>query len=188
MQNSPYKTFRIVKHPSGFSHGSLNGQLYPIWPTPTATALINLKFLQNYSYILCHITICTCIMACVLCILSDHINIITVHPSINPIHFQYLVAVVSPATELHVAMLVIEGKPGDVYLACALENAGWYVQTTAVVSDHHVRLVRPIKTLVSTIRMKNQQPLTLPHVNQIQEISQSQWDWTPVLHLLFFIL
>lgn len=47
-------------------------------------------------------------------------------------------------------MLVIERKPGDVYLACALENARGYVQATAVVSDHHVCLVRPIKTLVST--------------------------------------
>lgn len=47
-------------------------------------------------------------------------------------------------------MLVIERKPGDVYLACALENARGYVQATAVVSDHHVGLVRPIKTLVST--------------------------------------
>lgn len=64
----------------------------------------------------------------------------------------YLVAIVGPATELHVTVLVVEGEPRDVYLACALEYARGHVQTTAVVSDHHVRLVRPVKTLVSTIK------------------------------------
>lgn len=62
----------------------------------------------------------------------------------------YLIAIVGPATELHVTVLVIEGEPRDVYLACALENARGHVQATAVVSDHHVGLVCPVKTLVST--------------------------------------
>lgn len=62
----------------------------------------------------------------------------------------YLIAIVGPATELHVTMLVVKGEPRDVYLACALENARRHVQATAVVSDHHVRLVGPVKTLVST--------------------------------------
>lgn len=51
-------------------------------------------------------------------------------------------------------MLIVEGEPSDVYLACALENARGYVQATAVASDHHVRLVRPVKTLVSTIPIR----------------------------------
>lgn len=64
--------------------------------------------------------------------------------------FLYLIAIVGPTTKLHVTVLVVEGEPRDVYLACALENARRHVQTTAVVSDHHVSLVRPVKTLVST--------------------------------------
>lgn len=63
---------------------------------------------------------------------------------------KYLIAIVSPATELHIAMLVVEGEPRDVYLACALENPWRYVQATAVVSDHHVGLIGPVKTFVST--------------------------------------
>lgn len=85
----------------------------------------------------------------------------------------YLIAVVSPATELHVAMLVIEGKPGDVYLACALENARGYVQATAVVSDHHVGLVRPIKTLVSTMPMRKSYAFNLGLNQPTQNITIS---------------
>lgn len=64
--------------------------------------------------------------------------------------YVYLIAIVGPATKLHITVLIIEGEPRDVYLACALENARRHVQATAVVSDHHVGLVRPVKTLVST--------------------------------------
>lgn len=66
----------------------------------------------------------------------------------------YLVAIICPATKFHVAMLIVEGEPSDVYLACALENARGHVQATAVVSDHHVGLVCPVKTLVSTCNKK----------------------------------
>lgn len=62
----------------------------------------------------------------------------------------YLVAVVGPGSELHVTVLVVKGEPSDVYLACALEDARGDVQATAVMRDHHVCLVRPVKTLIRT--------------------------------------
>lgn len=62
----------------------------------------------------------------------------------------YLVAVVGPGSELHVTVLVVKGEPSDVYLACALEDARWDVQATAVMRDHHVCLVCPVETLIRT--------------------------------------
>ena len=61
----------------------------------------------------------------------------------------HLEAIVGPAAELHITVLVIEGEPGDVYLAGGLEDAGWYVGAAARVRHHHVGRVRPVKLLVS---------------------------------------
>lgn len=63
----------------------------------------------------------------------------------------YLVAIIGPATELHVAMLVIKGEPCNVYLACALEDAGRHVQAATVMSNHDVCVVRPVEPLVRTM-------------------------------------
>lgn len=89
----------------------------------------------------------------------------------------YLVAIICPATKFHVAMLVVEGEPSDVYLACALENARRHVQATAVVSDHHVGLVCPVKTLVSTCNKKI--PSFLFVSNSIVTYSQSFFKQMP---------
>lgn len=43
----------------------------------------------------------------------------------------YLASVIRPATKLHVTVLVIKREPCNVYLACALEDAGWYVEALA---------------------------------------------------------
>lgn len=64
---------------------------------------------------------------------------------------QYLVAVIGPATELHVTVLVIKGEPRNVYLACALEDARRNVQAAAVMFDHNVCLECPVETLISTL-------------------------------------
>lgn len=64
---------------------------------------------------------------------------------------KYLIAIVSPATELHIAMLVVEGEPRDVYLACALEDARWHIQTTAVMFDHYICVVRAIESLIRAV-------------------------------------
>lgn len=63
---------------------------------------------------------------------------------------QYLVAVIGPATELHVTVLVIKWEPRNVYLACALEDARRNVQAAAVMFDHNVCLECPVETLIST--------------------------------------
>ncbi|GFU22162.1 uncharacterized protein NPIL_326731 [Nephila pilipes] len=61
-----------------------------------------------------------------------------------------LVSVVSPRSELHLAALVIEGEPSDVYLARTFEDARRDVGATAVVPNHHVRVVRSVELLVCT--------------------------------------
>ena len=61
----------------------------------------------------------------------------------------YVKSVVGPAPELQLAVLVIEGEPGDVYLAGGLEDARGYVGAAAPVSHHHVGGEGPVKLLVS---------------------------------------
>lgn len=60
----------------------------------------------------------------------------------------YLISIVSPTTEFHFAMLVIKWEPRDVYLACALEDTRGHVQTTAVMFDHNVGVIRAIESLI----------------------------------------
>lgn len=64
----------------------------------------------------------------------------------------YLVAIISPAAKLHLAALVVEGKPRDVDLACALEDARRHVQARPVVPYHYVRWVRAVEAFVGTIQ------------------------------------
>ena len=61
--------------------------------------------------------------------------------------FAHLEPVVSPATELHLAVLVIKWEPGDVYLTGGLEDAWWDVGTDTLASHHHVGRIGPIKGL-----------------------------------------
>ena len=61
----------------------------------------------------------------------------------------HLKPIVGPAAELHITVLVVEGEPGDVYLAGGLEDAGRDVGAAARVRHHHVGRVRPVKLLVS---------------------------------------
>ncbi len=64
----------------------------------------------------------------------------------------YLIAVVGPRSELDLALLVVEGEPGDVDLARALEDARRDVVAAAVAAHHHVRLVRAVELLVGAAR------------------------------------
>ena len=59
----------------------------------------------------------------------------------------YLIAVVGPRSELDHALLVVEGEPGDVDLARALEDARRDVGAEALVGHHHVRRICPVKRL-----------------------------------------
>lgn len=59
-------------------------------------------------------------------------------------------AIIGPAPKLHITVLIIKWKPRDVYLARAHEYTGWYIQTRAVVSYHHVRVVGTVELFVST--------------------------------------
>lgn len=64
---------------------------------------------------------------------------------------RYLISVIRPTAEFHIAVLIIKREPRDVYLACALEDARWHIQTTAVMFDHYICVVRAIESLISAV-------------------------------------
>ena len=65
----------------------------------------------------------------------------------------YLPPWVSPWSKLEVALLVVEREPGDVDLAGGLEEAGGDVEAVAVAAHNNIRLVSPIKLLVSAVQI-----------------------------------
>jgi len=62
----------------------------------------------------------------------------------------YLKTIVSPASKLKEAFLVIKRKPGNVNFTGALENSWWKVITGAVVANHHICLVSAVKFFIGT--------------------------------------
>ena len=66
----------------------------------------------------------------------------------------YFKSIVSPAAELHVTVLVVEGEPGDVNLARGLEDARGDVGAGPVAVHHHVGWVGPIKSFACTENKK----------------------------------
>ena len=67
---------------------------------------------------------------------------------------RHLEPIVSPAAELHLAVLVVEGEPGDVDGARGEEDAGGDVGAEAVGGDHHVGWVGSVKSLAGTENTK----------------------------------
>lgn len=63
----------------------------------------------------------------------------------------YLISIIRPTTKFHFTMLIIKWEPSDVYLACAFKDARGHVQTTAVMFDHYIGLVRSIESLIRTV-------------------------------------
>lgn len=61
-----------------------------------------------------------------------------------------MISIIGPTAEFHLAALVVEWKPGDVYLAGAFEDTGRHIQTRSVVPDYHVGGVRAVEALVRT--------------------------------------
>lgn len=61
----------------------------------------------------------------------------------------HLKSIISPASELHLASLVVERKPSDIDFARRLKDARWDVHAGAILPNDHIRRVGPIKTLVS---------------------------------------
>ena len=59
----------------------------------------------------------------------------------------HLKAVIRPASELHLAVLVVEGEPGDVDLAGGHEDAGRDVRAQALESYHNICRVGSVKGL-----------------------------------------
>lgn len=66
-----------------------------------------------------------------------------------------LITIISPAAKLHLATLVVEGKPGNVDLAGTLEDARWHVQARAVVAHHHVRRICAVEAFVRATQKTN---------------------------------
>lgn len=68
-----------------------------------------------------------------------------------PIPYAHLKAVVRPGTEFHLAALIVKRKPGNVYLASALEYTGRHVQAGPIVLYDDVRRISAIEALVGTV-------------------------------------
>ena len=83
----------------------------------------------------------------------------------------YLKSIISPASKLHITVLIIKREPGDVYLAGGLEDAGRDVGAAAPVRRHHVGGEGPVKLLVSAANIT----LTSSAANRlIGEVVQSR--------------
>lgn len=67
------------------------------------------------------------------------------------IPYAHLKAVVRPGAEFHLAALIIKGKPGNVYLASALEYTGRYVWAGSIVLYNDVRGISAVEALVGAI-------------------------------------
>ena len=62
-------------------------------------------------------------------------------------NMSHLKPVIRPTSKLHLAVLVVEGEPGDVNLAGGHEDAGRDVGAQPLVRHHHISRVGPIKGL-----------------------------------------
>jgi hypothetical protein len=74
----------------------------------------------------------------------------TLQPCLRMDPHSYLPPGVSPGSELQIAQLIVEGKPGDVDLAGALEDPRGDVQALPVIGNDDIRLKRSIELFVST--------------------------------------
>ena len=63
----------------------------------------------------------------------------------------HLPAGVGPGAKLEVAVLVVEGEPGDVNLAGRLEDSRRNIEHGTVFGDNDVCLEGSIKALISTV-------------------------------------
>ena len=67
----------------------------------------------------------------------------------------HLKPVIRPTSKLHLAVLVVEGEPGDVDLAGGHEDAGRDVCAQALVSYHNICRVGSVKGLTRTEIMES---------------------------------
>ena len=67
----------------------------------------------------------------------------------------HIKSVVSPASKLEIAILVVEGKPSDVYLAGGLEDARRDVGASSAACHNYVRLIRSVKRFACAACVNN---------------------------------
>ena len=70
------------------------------------------------------------------------------------VYSTHIKSVVSPASKLEIAILVVEGKPSDVYLAGGLEDARRDISASSAACHNYVRLIRPVKRFACTACVK----------------------------------
>ena len=61
----------------------------------------------------------------------------------------HLPARIGPGTELHLALLVIKGKPSDVNLASGFEDTRRDIKTVATAVNYNLGLKSPVETFFS---------------------------------------
>ena len=69
----------------------------------------------------------------------------------------YLEPVVRPTPKLHLTVLIVKGKPGDVYQTCRFENARRDVCARSRRGDNNIGGVRSVKRFTGTERELNTQ-------------------------------
>ena len=70
-------------------------------------------------------------------------------------NMSHLKPVIRPTSKLHLAVLVVEGEPGDVDLAGGHEDAGRDVGAQPLVRHHHISRVGSVKGLTRTEIMES---------------------------------
>lgn len=65
---------------------------------------------------------------------------------------KYLESVVGPTSKLHLAFLLVKGKPGNINLTSTLKNAWWDIRAAPVIFHYNVCSIRSIKPFVGTVR------------------------------------
>lgn len=101
----------------------------------------------------CHVRHVTVVVACSRWSMQLRLRSISLNVNLRILneHSSYLISIVRPATEFHLAMLIIKWEPCDVYFTCTLKNTRWYVQTTAITFNYDICMVGAVKSFISTV-------------------------------------
>lgn len=62
----------------------------------------------------------------------------------------YLEAIIGPASEFHLTVLIIKWKPGNVYFACGFKNTWGDVCALSLMCHNYIGWICTIKSLIST--------------------------------------
>ena len=88
----------------------------------------------------------------------------------------YLKSVVRPTSEFHFAILIVEGKPCNIYFTSRFKYSRRNICTTTSVSNHNICWVCTIKCFISTkvYKVKNNKISHTPNLENHQDTSNKR--------------